>query len=179
MISASFINTKGGSGKSTLCDLMSHVLRLSKNQVACFNLDDQHHVSESAENLDNADYALFDTMGAFHTETLELLEDIKKDDQAIIICPVGTGYTDQKEYDFVISEFKKHNVLDKTIFVLNRVNARTKAVKECRDILKSKGVKVSRASISYLEDYAQRRYTGRCVSEISMLIHEINIILEK
>lgn len=167
------LNTKGGSGKSNLVTFSSSVLKNTyKRSVSVFNLDQQIHVSVSNE--DNPDFIFFDTIGAFAGKTLSLIERMKKDSNAIIIVPVGSGKNDQREYKFVFDKLTELGVIDKTVFVLTKVRPSAKSVSDSRALLQSMGANVAKATISLLEDYAQERLTSsRCVNEISRLLNEI------
>lgn len=167
------VSTKGGSGKSTLVEFMSHVLRKTyRKSVTVYNLDQQIHVTVRSES--NPDFIIFDTIGAFANNTLSLIEKIKEDENGMIIIPVSTGVNDQREYAFIIDKLKELGVFDKSVFVLIKVRLGSKSVKESRDLLKSMNANVAVAAISLLEDYAQERlHSSRCVNEISKFLNEI------
>ncbi|AUW07361.1 AAA family ATPase [Vibrio campbellii] len=166
------IGSKGGVGKSTLVNYIAWVLRtVYKKKVSVCNLDFQNHVQ--VVNHDDADFLIFDTVGAYAERTTNLLNKLKNDPNATVICPMGTGINDRKEYRFTVDQMMKYGLLDKTTFVMNKARQGSKSLADSRSLLKEMDVKVSVASVSILEDYAQERYTSRTKNEISRVLNEI------
>lgn len=173
MLKIGMVSTKGGVGKSLLTRYIAHGLTALGKQVSVLNLDQQIHVQVETDQarLESSEIVIFDSMGALHGATLELLEDLKSG--GVVICPVGTGQSDQTEYSFIVDAFTQLGVMKQVVFVLNRVNQRCVSTREARQRLEGLGCTVAESTISALEDYAQWRNTPRTTTEIQKLIKEV------
>ncbi|MGR5312558.1 ParA family protein (plasmid) [Photobacterium damselae subsp. damselae] len=167
-----FMNTKGGVGKSTLCEYSGNELERLGYVVSMNNTDQQQHVITNG--LNDADYFLYDTAGAFTQENIRLLEALSNPAvNGKIIVPIGVGKNDIKEASFMIDNLLSYDLLGKTCFVFMRTSPTRKALKNAKDILKEKGVHVCKWVMPDLEDFGQGRNTSRTKNEISHFLHEI------
>lgn len=163
-------NTKGGTSKSTLCSYLSYELQELNYSVSVGNTDQQKHV-DVIDN-DEADYFLYDTAGSFTSDNIDLLR-ASVLENAIILIPLNTGNNDFKEIEFLINNLKNIGVLEKSKFVFIKTRANSKALKEKRELLKSKGVFVCDYIMPLLEDFSEQRHTKRTKKEINTLLNEI------
>lgn len=167
-----FMNTKGGVGKSTLCESSGNELKRLGYVVSLNNTDQQKHILVNG--LNEADYFLYDTAGAFTQENVQLLEALSNPTvNGKIIVPLGVGKNDLKEVDFMIENLNKFNLLDRTVFVFMRTNPMRKSLRESREQLIQKGLNVSRWVMPDLEDFGQGRTTSRTKNEISQFLNEV------
>ena len=167
------MNTKGGTGKSTLTEYMGAELSRLGHVVSISNTDQQEHVTVAS--VDNSDFYLYDTAGAFTEDNVRLLNAIgsNPDLAARIIVPISTGKNDRKEVPFLIESFNEYGVLDRVVFVINKARQHSAAVTATKEYIKSLGLTVARSVIPQIEDFAQGRHTTRTRNEISALIHEV------
>lgn len=170
-LTVAIFNTKGGVGKSLFVEEFKHVLTNRHNKVvSVYNLDPQGTVEELIE--EEPDFILVDTVGAFTDEVCGLLSSMSGDENSMIIVPVGTGYSDRKEYEFLIEQLMDHGVFEKSIFVFNKTRHNLKSLTACREDLHGYGATVAKTTIPLLEDFAQLRHTPQCDMHFSKLIKE-------
>lgn len=165
-----FFNTKGGVGKSTLCEFAARELARTGRTVAVENTDQQKHVTLIIN--EEAEFNLYDTAGAFTTQNMELLSAAAEAD-AVIIIPLNTGINDLKELDFLISKLEKHKIKHKSFFLFTRARINSKSLKLRRETLRNKGLNVCKYVMPSLEDFSEQRDTSRTRNEISQFLNEV------
>lgn len=167
-----FFNTKGGVGKSTLCEYSARELVRTGHRVQVQNTDQQSHVT--LREHDNADFYLYDTMGAFSAENMALLEAAARVD-ALIVVPIGTGTNDFNELSFLLDNLKQLNLIDNMIFVFTCTRPKSKYLKERREALDALqlGLKHAKWVLPTLESFGQQFDTSRTRNEISQFINEV------
>ena len=167
-----FMNTKGGVGKSTLCEYSGNELSRLGYLVSINNTDQQQHVD--VNNLDEADFYLYDTAGAFTQDNIKLLEALSNPKvNGKIIVPLGVGKNDLKEIDFLIKNLVEYNLVDSTYFVFMRTTVTRKAYKKAKELLKTKNVNICKWVMPDLEYFGQGIIAPRTTNEISQFLHEI------
>ena len=165
-----FFNTKGGSGKSTLCQYSSKELSRLGIRAEVVNTDQQQHVT-TFNPLDPS-YCLYDTAGVFAADTLDLLRAAANAD-SVIVVPTGCGKNDAKEIPFIVEQLNELQLLDKAVFVPVRARTNSKALATRRESLKAQGLNVSKWFMPLLEDFSEQRDTARTRNEISQFINEV------
>lgn len=165
-----FLNTKGGSGKSTLCEYTANELQRLGHRIELVNLDQQQHVIEREEV--DAHFCVYDTPGVFAEDTLELLN-AARDAESIIIIPTGCGQNDTKEIPFLAEQLTELGLIDRCVFVFTRARSNSRALADRRQWLENLGYPVARWFMPLLEDFSEQRDTARTRNEISAFLHEV------
>ncbi|TGZ35362.1 hypothetical protein EQ875_01643 [Photobacterium damselae subsp. damselae] len=166
-------NTKGGVGKSTLCEYSSRQLQRLGYAVSVSNTDQQQHVTNIRDS--GAQYHLYDTAGAFTEQNVKLLKAARNVDAKIII-PVCTGKNDAYEVDFVLEQLQAYGVKDKAWFVLSKTRSNCLSTKLRRIELLGTGVPVANWTLPLLEDFSEQRDTLRTCTEINKFLNELVLI---
>lgn len=165
-----FLNTKGGVGKSTLCEFSARELNRTGHAVSVGNTDQQLHVTLSE--IDDEDFCLYDTAGAFTGENMELLRDASSEN-TLIIVPLLTSKNDFKEVPFLTAKLKELGLINRTKFVFTNVRANSKSLIDRRAQMKDLGLDVVQWTMPTLEDFREQRDTSRTRNEISRFINEV------
>ena len=165
-----FLNTKGGCGKSTLCEFSARELARTGHAVSVDNTDQQVHVTLSE--IDNADFCLYDTAGAFTGSNMELLKEASSEN-TLIIVPLLTSKNDFKEVPFLTSKLTELNLIDRTKFVFTNVRTNSKSLIERRKQMEALNLEVAKWTMPTLEDFREQRDTSRTRNEISNFLSEI------
>lgn len=167
-----FFNPKGGVGKSTWCERTAMELERLNYLVSVENTDQQVHIT-LREN-EEAQFCLYDTMGAYSSANMKLVSAASNSNvDALIIVPTSTSKNDFKDIDFLKTQLKKNNMLDKTIFVFTKVRKNSVSLKKRRKQLSKLGFKYCKYSMPILEDFSEERDTARTRNEISAFLHEV------
>lgn len=167
-----FLNTKGGVGKSTLCEYSYHELVRLGYAVSVDNTDQQKHVT--VVECDGAQFCLYDTAGAFTGANLELLEAASSNEvDAKIIIPMSTGKNDNKEVEFLFDELKKLNLFDKSVVVFTKSRKNSKALAMRREEVKALGMPCLKWVMPQLEDFNLGLHSSKTRNEISAFLHEV------
>ena len=165
-----FFNTKGGVGKSTLCEYTSkHISHMGK-KVSVDNTDQQKHVSLNMD--DNADYFLYDTTGAFTEKNITLLEGVNDVDAKIII-PMNVGLNDLREIKFLNKKLDDFGIKKHARVVFTRVRKNNKKIKLLKQQLNEFGISYCDWVMPSLEDFAFQEDTKRTRKEIDLFLGEI------
>lgn len=164
-----FFNTKGGVSKSTLCEYSAR--HLSKNhKISVESTDQQNHVTLIKN--ESADFFLYDTIGAFTDQNIELLQSSKSAD-SLIIVPMNIGENDFNELDFLIRRLDEYGLLNKSFFVLTKSRKNSKLLKERKKIINNHNLNLIEWVMPSLDDFAAKRNTKRTNEEIQNFIKEI------
>lgn len=164
-----FFNTKGGVSKSTLCEYSSRELRRSGYAVSVENTDQQNHVT--LINNENADFFLYDTIGAFTAKNTELLK-AAKHEKAVIIIPMNIGKNDASELPFLISRLEKFGIKEKSHIVFTKTRKNSKLLKERKQLIIDGGLNLIDWVMPTLDDFADLKDTKRTKSEIEDFLKE-------
>ena len=167
-----FLNTKSGVGKSTLCKYSYHELTRLGCLVETHNTEQQCHLSQT-ERMDETDFILYDTTGAFTDDNIDLLHAAAELDDVVIVVPITTGHNQVEELDFMISSLNELKLLDKTRFVLSKVCPNTSSVVRRKMELQLRDVNIMKWSFPLLEDFSNQRHTSRTRNEVSQFLKEI------
>lgn len=165
-----FFNTKGGVGKSSLCEFSANELIRLGYLVSVFNTDQQDHVTCS--DLDDSDFCLYDTAGAFTSKNIELLTAAKDFDTKIII-PCNVGDNDLKELPFLIKTLNEYGYINKSTLVFTRTRNNSKSLNLARNLCTQLHFKTAKWTMPALDDFAFKRITSRTKNEISAFLHEV------
>lgn len=164
-----FFNTKGGVSKSTLCEYSARYL--SKNhKINVESTDQQNHVTLIKN--ESADFFLYDTIGAFTDQNIDLLQ-AAKSANSLIIVPMNIGENDFNELDFLTQRLKEYELLNKTFFVLTKSRKNSRLLKERKKIINSHNLNLIEWVMPALDDFAAKRDTKRTDSEIQSFMKEI------
>lgn len=165
-----YFNTKGGVGKSTLCEFSAKELSRLGYSVNVGNTDQQVHVTPVDEH--NPDYFLYDTAGAFTGANIDLLEAASLVD-SLIIVPMNTGLNDFKEVPFLVEKLTELDLLDRVRVVFTKARSNSKSLSSRRSDIEALGLRSLKWSMPTLEDFSEQRYTSRTRNEISAFLHEV------
>lgn len=165
-----FFNTKGGCGKSTLCEYTSRELSRIGYTVSVDNTDQQKHVT--LIDNDNADFCLYDTAGAFTGANIDLLE-AAKDENVLVIIPLGTGLNDIEEVGFLAEQLASYQLLDRAVVTFTKTRSNSRALLTRKAELADMGITTTKWIMPTLEDFGLKRDTSRTRNEISCFIHEV------
>lgn len=165
-----FMNTKGGVGKSTLCEYSANELKRLGYKVSVYNTDQQQHVT--SVDIDQPDFCLYDTAGAFTEDNVQLLEAAVNAETQLII-PMQTGKNDAKELPFLVETLNHYGYQNKCTIVYTKTRANSKALTERRGMLSDLGLGAAKWVMPALEDFGEQRNTARTRNEISAFLHEV------
>ncbi|WP_150138523.1 ParA family protein [Candidatus Enterovibrio escicola] len=167
-----FFNTKGGSGKSTLCEYSAMELQRLGHNVSVENTDQQQHVTLIQN--DAADFCLYDTAGAFTHENVKLLR-AARDANSLIIVPMNTGKNDLKELPFLVSKLVEYQVREKTRFVFTKTRTKGRILESRRETLVAAGLGLLTLIwvMPVLDDFAEMRQSARTRNVISTFLKEV------
>ena len=165
-----FFNTKGGVGKSTLCELSARELVRLGFSVSVDNTDQQVHVT--LIDSEPSDYCLYDTAGAFTSANTELLKAASNED-VLIIIPMIPSKNDFLELPFLIEKLKEFNLSKMAKIVFTNTRQNSKSLSDRQSEISKLGLNVVKWSMPTLEDFRKQRDTYRTRNEISAFLHEI------
>ena len=165
-----FFNTKGGVGKSTLCEYTSRHLSSKNKKVSVENTDQQIHVSLNSDN--EADYFLYDTTGAFTDKNIVLLEAINSVNSKIII-PMNVGLNDLREIKFLNKKLDDFGIKKHAKVVFTRARKNNKKIKLLKEQLNGFGINSFDWVMPSLQDFAFQEDTKRTRKEIDLFLGEI------
>ena len=165
-----FFNTKGGVGKSTLCEYTARTLADLGHVVSVDNTDQQVHVTLIQN--DDAEFCIYDTAGAFTSANVDLLAAASSVDSLIII-PIKTGKNDFKELNFLVQKLQGLNLTDKTRFVFTNTRSNSKALAARRDELAALNLNSVDWFMPSLEDFSEQRNTKRTRIEMNVFLSEV------
>lgn len=168
-----FFNTKGGVGKSTLCEYTARGLERIGYVVESINIDQQQHITERSHN--EADHYLYDTQGSFTAANTDLLESLAGADDGLLIMPIGLGVNDLKEAQFVLSKLDEYGLVNRTIIVFTRTRKNSRVMAERREQLaeQAKGVRVAEWFMPNLDAFATLKDNKRTINEIDCFVKEV------
>lgn len=170
MMHVIYFNTKGGCGKSTLCEYTSKELQRLGYSVSVDNTDQQKHVTQIDN--DSADFCLYDTAGAFTGANVELLK-AASNENVIVILPLGTGLNDFEEMQFLSEQINNFNLLSRSVVVFTKTRNNSRSLFARKKEVAGLGFKVAKWAMPNLEDFGLKRETTRTRNEISNFIHEV------
>jgi chromosome partitioning protein len=171
-----FYSSKGGVGKSTLCKYTARELTRLGYTTSLINLDQQQHIDSYT--TEGADYTLIDTAGFYDAKTIQLLDNIGKTPQGVlIVVPTGTGKNDREELDFVLGKLSEKSLQRNTSVVLSRTRPNSKALTTTQEVIHLLGFNYNNWVFPLLEDFSEHRDTSRTRNEISSFL--VNTVFRK
>ena len=165
-----FFNTKGGVGKSTLCEYTSRYLSFMNKKVNIENTDQQIHVSLNKDK--EADYFLYDTAGAFTDKNMSLLKAVNKFNAKVIV-PIKVGLNDFKEIDFLNEKLNELGIKNNTTVVFTHARKNNKKIKILKEKLNEFGISSFDWVMPFLQDFAFQEDTKRTKNEMDLFLGEL------
>ena len=162
--------SKGGTGKSSLTQYSASELQRLGFKVQVENIDQQSHVPE--QQVDDADFCLYDTPGNYSGQAEELLDAAKGVDVQIIV-PISLSSKDWREFHFLLNQLGSRDLLDNSCFVFNKVDIRNPDLQDRKETLKSLKLNYAKKIIPHMVAIEREQETSRTRNVISAMLHEV------